>query len=138
MENIKYVIVPSMWISDKKYCYVYILGTDIKVGRCEMSYGVSKWGIKEWFVEDGYKRKGIGKQMMKLLMEDLLKDTGKPVEVIYTWNGENEYVYDWLIRNFNAVCQEDLNVLKNDSKFGWKAHLFKLDTNLVLKYFDIK
>lgn len=114
------------------------LNTGRQVGKCAMSYGPAKWSIVEWFVDGFYKHQGIGKHLMKLLMEDLIKDTGKPKEITYTWNGENEYVRDWLERNFDAECEEDVNASKYKAEYSKDAHLFKLNVDMVFEYFGLQ
>lgn len=97
----------------------------------------SKWTISEWFTKDAYQRQSIGKTTLANILQYLYKTYGVPNAIEYIWNGTNEYVYDWMVKHFDAVCQSPIWVQKTQTADDWPSHIYEFDVEKVLKYFDI-
>ena len=78
---------------------------------------------------------GFGKVTMKTLIDRLIYMYGEPSIIEYIWNGANEYVLDWITKEFNAVCQCPIAVQKTQTDDDWSSHMYTLDKDKVLKYF---
>jgi hypothetical protein len=57
-----------------------------------------------------------------------------PNHIEYIWNGQNQYVYDWLVKNFDAVCECPIAVQKTQPGDDWDSHIYELDCNKVLSF----
>lgn len=90
---------------NKEYCICRALDGDKQVCECKINIKDSCWEITSWFTDSQYKNMGIGKHTMKELIDYLYSLLGEPSDIQYIWNGSNQYVYDWIKNNFNAVCK---------------------------------
>ena len=107
--------------------------------RCE--YGECKiivtnnnvWTISSWQILDKYQHKGIGKNLLCSLVEEILFLCHEPSLIQYIWNGQNDYVLNWLKR-FDAKCLTEENVLKNNADDDWDSHIYVLNKEKFLNY----
>lgn len=97
--------------------------------------GKIKWTISSWFTENKFKYQGIGKRTMGRLFTYCIIKYGIPTNVEYIWNGKNEYVLEWLERNFDAICTCPIAVQKTQADDDWSSHIYVLNTHKILKYF---
>lgn len=111
---------------------------DISVCRCCINVENGIWSISSWYTQDGYGHKGYGKRVMKRLVKTLFAYYGEPEEIEYIWNGTNSYVFDWLNNNFGAVSRCPIAVQKYSNDDDWSSHMYKLNKEKFLTYFDVK
>ena len=106
------------------------------MSECKISVGAENiWSITEWFTDTKYQHQGYGNYLMKTALHLLFKQLGSPNEIRYNWNGVNQYVMDWLTRNFDAVSIMPIAELKYAHNDTWKAHIFILNKDEVFKYY---
>lgn len=105
------------------------------VSKCKINTDIHKWTISEFFTEKQFMHMGFGKVTMKTLIDRLIYMYGEPSIIEYIWNGANEYVLDWITKEFNAVCQCPITVQKTQTDDDWSSHMYTLDKDKVLKYF---
>lgn len=109
--------------------------------KCTLSIhkenGITSWVISEWFTAEKLKHQGIGKKTMNELLKYCKYISGIPDMIEYIWNGENEYVMEWLSSNFNAVCECPIAVQKTQPDDDWTSHQYVLNKIKVLNYFGI-
>lgn len=67
-----------------------------------------------------------------------IDETIERYEKYLSWNGLNQYVYDWLEKNFDAVCNCPLAVQKTQSDDDWSSHIYTLDKDKVLEFAGIE
>lgn len=94
------------------------------------------WTISSWYTKEEYKNKGIGKKTLAKIINHLYVVYGKPEKIEYVWNGTNEYVYDWMVKHFDAVCKCPIWVQKTQTEDDWESHVYVLDVDKVLEYFE--
>lgn len=95
------------------------------------------WTIAVWYTNDGYKNQGIGKQTLAKIITYLYVFYGKPSKIKYIWNGAHQYVYDWMVKHFDAVCQCPIVIQKTQAEDDWDSHIYNLNVDKVLKYFEL-
>lgn len=95
------------------------------------------WDITGWYTKEGFRNRGIGTAAMSNTLREVRRVFGEPSKIQYTWNGENEYVLEWMERHFKAVCNCPLAVQKTASDDDWDSHIYDLDRDLFLSYFGI-
>ena len=116
--------------------YVAKAGDDV-ICHCEIHKKddeLNTWVIPAWFTEDGYKKRGIGTAVLASALRDMRGAFGIPDQIEYIWNGQNQYVYDWLVKNFDAVCKCPIAVQKTQPGDDWDSHIYELDCNKVLRF----
>ena len=64
----------------------------------------------------------------------MLAEKGEPQYFEYVWNGQNQYVMDWLKEHFDPVCKLPLAVQKYSDADDWEAHIYKLNKQKVLDF----
>ena len=107
------------------------------LGKCEAYVGDdNEWVIYYWRVETDFREKGIGKKVLREVLEKMYKDLGAPPYIDYIWDGENEYVYDFLNRHFQPECACPLDN-KSDMYDDWISHVYHLNTSKVFEYFNL-
>lgn len=108
------------------------------IGHCSISVDKSNnWMISEWFVDSGFQKQGIGRELFKQNCAHLVENFGYPNKIEYIWNGTNQYVFDWLQENFAPVSMCPISVQKYSSGDDWLSHVYSLDKDAFLKYFDV-
>lgn len=105
------------------------------VSKCKINTDKNKWTISEFYTEKPFMHMGFGKITMKALIKRLLIMYGEPLLIEYIWNGANEYVLEWITKEFGAVCQCPIAVQKTQTDDDWTSHMYTLDKNKVLEYF---
>ena len=105
-----------------------------KIGRCCISVKGKVWTISEWFVDRNYMHQGYGKTILACCAKSLYRLHGLPVRVKYLWNGANEYVYDWMVKNFKAKCCCSVAELKTTEEDIWLAHEYDLSPACFVAY----
>lgn len=108
------------------------------ISECKISILDNVWSISEWYTYNTYKHKGYGNVVMKEALSRLYKDCGEPDEIRYIWNGVNAYVMDWLTKHFDPVSSLPLEVQKTSETDVWEAHIYILNKEKVLEYFEVK
>lgn len=96
------------------------------------------WTISSWFTNENMQGKGIGKKTLANVLLALYLKNGTPKKIQYIWNGTNKYVLEWMERHFDAECSCPVAVLKLQADDDWESHIYNLDVDKVLKYFEIK
>lgn len=105
---------------------------------CKIDYSAdSTWTVSSWYTEKSFCNKGYGRKTMEFLLRNMVSLLGLPSEVNYIWNGKNQYVFDWMERNFDAVSSCPLAVQKNQSDDDWESHVYVLSRNKFLSYFEL-
>ena len=108
-----------------------------QVGECSINVNGKTWTIASWFVKDEYQNRGYGRKMLKACMVEILKSNPYPNRIEYVWNGENYYVFNWLESNFAPVSMCPLSVRKYANDDDWESHIYLLDVDKVLEYFEL-
>ena len=93
------------------------------------------WTISAWYTNGEYKNKGIGRQTLALIINYLYDLYGKPNKIEYIWDGTNQYVYDWMLKHFDAVCQCPIAIQKTQAADDWDSHIYTFNVDKVLNYF---
>lgn len=111
----------------------------IRVGYSRLSVDQTSnvWTISEWFVNSDYQNKGYGRTILFTALSELYSMYGLPFEIQYVWNGQNMYVYEWLSKYFRPISGCPIAIQKVASDDDWDSHIYKIDRDKVLSYFDI-
>ena len=137
MEDTRFEINKVPVFGNVNYNGRLLLGDNI-ICNCKISVNPSNtWSISGWYTSDKYKNMGYGKLTMKKVLENIYKDFGKPKKIEYIWDGTNDYVYNWMLKNFDPVSKLPIAVQKYSTADEWDAHIYSLDINKVLKYFEV-
>lgn len=112
---------------------------DVSICECKVSINKEKdtWTISSWYTTHGYGHKGYGTKTLKVVLAEIYKNFGIPNRVEYVWNGANEYVFDWMSKHFGAISKCPLAVQKYQCDDDWESHIYILNRDKVLKYFDL-
>ena len=125
-----------------KNCISCITSTanEAEICVCKVGYDVSGsgWVISSWFTKEKYQNSGIGKATLQKVLACLYERFGKPDTIGYIWNGTNEYVLKWMEKHFDAKCLCPLAIQKTQSGYDWLSHMYDLDVDKVISYFNIK
>lgn len=118
--------------------YGYISLSGLKVSRIRISYSLEERhiSISSWFTESAFKGMGFGKILLSAAVKQIEEFMGGISSVSYIWNGVNEYVHDWIVNRFNAVCECPISVLKATDKDTWDCHEYVLDTTKFVQYIE--
>lgn len=118
---------------DNRGIKVLLKEDDVAISECKITVTNNIWNITEWFTTKGYMNQGYGKLAMKDAVNSLYEAYGMPEQIRYTWNGANEYVFQWLERHFNPV---PLNPPIIDSECdSWEDHIYILDKVKLINFF---
>lgn len=94
------------------------------------------WTISAWYtVKDQHKR-GYGKKTLLENLRVMRELLGRPTGVRYVWNGANQYVMDWLNKNFQPTTLLPIAELKYQEEDCWEAHVYELNTDNVMRFID--
>lgn len=136
MEDILYLVN-----TDKENLSFEVIAVQngIEVCKCKMSSSKDKslWTISSWYTKRGFMHQGFGKKTLKKTLDEMNKTLGLPTKIEYIWNGANEYVYDWLSKNFGALSKCPLAVQKYSNDDDWESHIYSLNTEKFLNYFEL-
>lgn len=110
---------------------------EARVCRCKISVLGNTWTISAWYTEKEFQHNGVGILTMQNLMEYLYQKTETPKRIEYIWDGSNSYVYDWLEENFGAISKCPLAVQKTQADDDWDSHIYYLNTQKVIDYFNL-
>ena len=110
---------------------------DEKLCECKINISDAEWIISSWYTSDGHKHNGYGKQTMKACLSYIRARFKLPDRIKYVWNGANGYVLDWLKDNFDAICDCPIAVQKNAFDDDWSSHIYTLNKDKFMKYFEI-
>lgn len=134
MLNLEYL---SFNISSTNNYYKCIgLLNNEEVCKCQINIHNSIWTISSWYTNDKYLHMGIGTATLKYLIK-YLKQIKSLEQIEYIWNGTNEYVYKWMKTHFDATCKCPLAVQKTQSEDDWESHIYCLDLQKFLSFFNI-
>ena len=125
-------------VIENKDNYTCFLMLDNKeICKCFIGVEDKVWTISSWYTLKGYENRGFGKKTLRYLLHYLYSKLGAPNKIQYIWNGLNSYVFDWLDNNFGAISKCPIAIQKTQSDDDWDSHIYYLNTNKVLKYFEI-
>lgn len=105
---------------------------------CRVNFAGDTWTISSWYTSKNYKRQGIGKKTLQTALAKVYSMTSKPDKIEYIWNGANQYVYEWMIHHFDPISKCPIAVQKYASEDDWDSHVYILNVEKVLQYFEIK
>lgn len=109
----------------------------VTISTCGLNVDNSEWTIYVWNTHEAYMHEGYGKLCMEQLMRFCFHKYGLPSKIRYIWNGQNEYVGEWLHNHFDAKSCCPLSVMKNNADDDWESHIYELDIDKVLIYFGL-
>lgn len=124
-------------LSDRTYKCIYNV-EEKEACKCIINVEDDAFTISSWFTKEDYRHNGIGKITMRDLLTYLINCFGVPEKVNYIWNGQNQYVYDFITSNFDAVCSCPIAIQKTQFDDDWSSHIYGLNRDKVFGYFDIK
>lgn len=120
-------------------CYKCEYLVDNKVVcTCQIDTYETEWWITVWKTNSQYRNKGYGKRTMRALLINLYNRLGKPRSIVYIWNGQNQYVFDWMQNNFDATCMCPLAIQKISEEDTWDSHMYTLNVQKFFNYFNIE
>ena len=111
---------------------------DAKVCKCKVTFGNNMWSISEWYTNSAYQHQGLGVKTLRHTLKKLYEMFGAPGEIRYIWNGDHEYVFNWLQNNFSPVSLLPISVQKYSDADDWSAHIYILDKAKVFKFFRLE
>lgn len=124
---------------DKSMRFTNILIENNKeVSKCVIEVNNDTWQISAWYTKTDCLKQGFGKKCMRELIHHIYLKTGMPQYIEYIWNGQNEYVHEWMQHNFNPISKCPLAVQKYQADDDWESHIYKLNVDSFLKYFGIE
>lgn len=117
-----------------------ILNIDgIDICKCKMyTNEQNTWTISAWYTLKDYLHQGYGSITLKNTVQEMYNTFGQPEKIEYVWNGANNYVYDWLSKNFGAISKCPIAVQKYANDDDWDSHIYTLNLEKFLKYFDLE
>ena len=121
----------------KTYLTVTLRMDNTKICTCKVTMENRTMSIVSWYTEKQYMHQGYGIKVLKHAVTMLYQEHGKPEKIKYIWNGANSYVMDWMNRHFAPVSMLPLAVQKYSDADDWEAHIYNLDVDKFLQYFDI-
>lgn len=113
-------------------------GERVGYSRLSIDKTSNVWTISEWFVNSNQQNKGYGRTILFTALSELYNMYGLPFEIQYVWNGQNMYVYEWLSKYFKPVSECPIAIQKIASDDDWDSHIYKIDRDKVLSYFNIQ
>lgn len=108
-----------------------------RICECRTSYSNDTFTISSWFVEKNNQHKGYGRRTLNATLKAMLDKYGIPTSIKYIWNHQNDYVFNWLVKNFDAKCTCPIAILKNETSDIPEAHIYELNKDKVFTYFDL-
>lgn len=114
-----------------------IMDKNTCISSCRINITGKAWTISSWYTAKGQKRNGYGRHVLQTAMQNAYAKTGYPDKIEYIWNGANQYVYDWMSKHFEPVSRCPLAVQKYASGDDWESHIYILNVEKVLRYFEI-
>lgn len=121
-------------ISEKKIICEYMLD-GVSASECTIDISRGVWVITGWFTKEGFKHNGYGKKTMKYLLDYLVEIYGQPGGLEYVWNGQNDYVYEFIQKHFDAKCKSPIAVQKYQAEDDWESHMYVLNADKVFEYY---
>lgn len=107
LDTFDHLIVKDVWSETFYRCG--LVGSDEPerllrpLGCCEIHFSNNIWSVTDWSIANNFKRLGIGQFLFSSAIQDLSKKLGRPAEIRYNWNTQNEYVRDWLFKYFEPL-----------------------------------
>ena len=116
-----------------------VLNVDgIDVCKCRMYTNESNvWTISAWYTLKDFLHQGYGSITLKNTVQEMYTRFGTPAKIEYVWNGANDYVYNWLSKNFGAISKCPIAVQKYANDDDWDSHIYTLNLEKFLNYFDL-
>ena len=105
--------------------------------ECRVNVDGDTWTVSSWYASKGNNNKGYGKATLKACLDEIYKKHGLPKRIEYIWNGTNSYVLDWLNKHFGAISKCPIAVQKYASEDDWDSHIYILNKDKFLNYFEI-
>ena len=117
---------------------VMLIQNKLDIGHCKIDYDSDSLIITEWYINSEYRHRGLGRLLLDKTLKIVIQNLGYlPAKIEYIWNGKNEYVLDWLTKNFNAKDIGDLNQKKYSPADTWENHRYTLNRENFVKYFNL-
>ena len=119
---------------------LYSVETNDKICECKISVNPESrsWTISSWFTVEKYQHLGFGTKTLENCLDLICQNEIELETVEYIWNGANEYVLDWLNENFGAVSRCPIAVQKYSSDDDWNAHIYVLNKQKFVNYFNLE
>lgn len=114
-----------------------LMDKDTCISSCRINITGKTWTISSQYTAKDRKHNGYGKHVLQTAIQNAYAKTGHPDKVEYIWNGANQYVYDWMSKHFEPVSKCPLAVQKYASGDDWESHIYILNVEKVLNYFEI-
>lgn len=111
---------------------------DIEIGNCKLIVFDDHWVISGWYVKKEFQNQGFGNELLKRSFQYSIDQNYNPSKIDYIWDGTNRYVYDWIVENFDAVCDCPIAVRKNAFDDDWNSHIYHLNRDMLFEYFGLK
>ena len=125
------------YLNNKLDTYLYLGEQQIGHSTITVQNDIKTWIISAWYIDKKYQNRGYGKVLLQKSLLILSVQNPIPQNIEYIWNGANQYVMDWLEVNFNPISKCPLAIRKNNMDDDWSSHIYILNRDAVLKYFDI-
>ena len=109
-----------------------------EVSKCIIEVNKDTWQISSWYTKEDCLGQGFGKKCMRELINHIYSKLGEPSHIEYIWNGQNEYVHEWMQRNFYPISKCPIAVQKYQADDDWESHIYMLNVNAFLTYFGTK
>lgn len=124
----------------KEYVQCEALLENKRVCFCKVNFDTEchTWTIVSWFTNENLQGQGIGKKTLAKALSEMYRTAGIPKEIKYIWNGTNEYVLKWMERHFDAKCSCLMEIQKKQADDDWESHIYNLNVDKTLYYFEIK
>lgn len=123
---------------NKWYSCQLLTDDDDIVCKCRVAASPEVLNIDCWYTDKKYQGQGYGGKALHKLLHYIVNEIGVPAKVQYTWNGANEYVYDWMCKHFDARCTCPLAVQKECADDDWESHIYVLDRDKFIDYFHLR
>ena len=135
--NIEIRVTSICPITEYVVCEAFLENKTVSYCKVNNNNTIHIWTIVLWFTNEGLRGQGVGKKTLAHAISNLYEKTGKPNEIKYIWNGTNSYVLEWLERNFDAECSCPIAIQKKQADDDWESHIYDLDVEKTLAYFEI-
>ncbi len=116
---------------------VYLRQSQVAECKICVNKNTNTWSITSWYTRPENQKHGYGVFAMRATLKTMLRDQGYPQNIEYVWNGANQYVMDWLTRHFSPVSKLPVAVQKYQEIDDWDAHIYILNREAIIKYFDV-
>lgn len=93
--------------------------------------------VHDWYVRPGVRRRRIGYNVLRKVVQEYVSAHGAPTSVAYIWDNNNRYVKDWLRRNFDAAAADTVTSSRYSCSVLGGYTMFTLDRQSLFNYCGI-